>query len=164
MRIVIADTSPLRYLVEIGYIDVLPRLYNTILIPEAVYGELLHSSAPLIVRQWATARPEWLEVLQAPPTADPALLSLHIGERSALALGLSLHADLILIDERKGASIARQKGLVITGTLGVLVSAKHADLLSLAEAFSRLRETTFHCSEDLMAVLIAQHETNRDNQ
>lgn len=32
MRIVIADTSPLRYLVEIGYIDVLPRLYNTILL------------------------------------------------------------------------------------------------------------------------------------
>lgn len=68
-------------------------------------------------------------------------------------LGLSLHADLILIDERKGASIARQKGLVITGTLGVLVSAKHADLLSLAEAFSRLRQTTFHCSEHLMAFL-----------
>lgn len=59
------------------------------------------------VREWAEARPEWLKVMPPPPTADPALLSLHAGERSALALGISLHADLILIDERKGANVAR---------------------------------------------------------
>jgi predicted nucleic acid-binding protein len=162
MRVVVADTSPLRYLVEIGHISVLFRLYQTVLIPEPVYRELLHSSAPSIVREWATAPPDWLKVMAPPPTTDPALLSLHAGERSALALGLSLHADLILIDERKGASVARQKGLAITGTLGILVRAKQANLLSLAAAFARLRKTTFHCSDDLMTSLIARHDADKE--
>ena len=54
---------------------------------------------------------------------DIALLTLDEGERAALALGLQLKDDLILIDERRGAAIARQKGLEITRTLGILVRA-----------------------------------------
>jgi hypothetical protein len=42
------------------------------------------------------------------------------GEKSALTLGMTLGADLILIDDRKGAAVALQKGFQITGTLGFL--------------------------------------------
>ena len=88
--------------------------------------------------------------------ADPAFLALDDGEKAALALGLSLKADLILIDERKGAAVARQKGLQITGTLGVLVLAGRRPLIDLADAFARLRRTSFHCSESIMTGLLAR--------
>ena len=88
-------------------------------------------------------------------------MALDEGERAALTLGLEIKADLILIDERSSAAVARQKGLEITGTLGILVRAAGLNLVSLADSFARLRQTTFHCSEALMDALLADH--NRKN-
>ena len=75
-----------------------------------------------------------------------------------LILGLNLKADLILIDERKGATVARQRGFEITGTLGILVLASRRKLVDLADAFARLRRTTFHCTDELMDQLIAREK------
>ena len=89
------------------------------------------------------------------------LLTLDEGEKAALALGLQLKAELILIDERRGAAVARQKGLEITGTLRILVRGARRNSVTLADAFARLRKTTFHCSEELLEALLADH--NRRN-
>ena len=51
MLLVVADTSPIRYLVEIGHIGILPRLFERILIPSLVHDELRHPSAPKSVRE-----------------------------------------------------------------------------------------------------------------
>jgi predicted nucleic acid-binding protein len=40
MRLVVADTSPIFYLLSIGHIDLLPQLFGTVLVPDAVYKEL----------------------------------------------------------------------------------------------------------------------------
>lgn len=45
--IVIADTTPLNYLILIDEIEVLPKLYGRVVIPEAVREELLRSGAPI---------------------------------------------------------------------------------------------------------------------
>lgn len=50
MRVVVADTSPIIYLVLIESIDLLRRLYRRVVIPEEVLREL---SAP-------GRRPRWL--------------------------------------------------------------------------------------------------------
>jgi len=47
---------------------------------------------------------------------DPALSNLDPGERAAIALGITLKADLILLDERRGNAAATGKGLEVTGT------------------------------------------------
>ena len=109
------------------------------------------------MRQQIEAPPSWLKIVSLERDDDPALLALDEGERSALALGLQLKADIILIDERKGAAVARQKGLETTGTLGVLVSAAGRNMVTLTDAFTRLRQTTCRCSEDLMNALVAEH-------
>ena len=57
MRAAVADTSPLNYLVLIGAIDVLPRLFEAVIVPDAVKAELLHARAPAAVRRWAAAPP-----------------------------------------------------------------------------------------------------------
>ena len=53
MTVVVADSSPLNYLTLLGSIDVLQRLYGTVLVPQQVIAELLESAAPLDVRRWA---------------------------------------------------------------------------------------------------------------
>jgi len=63
MLLVVADTSPLRYLAEIGHIEILPRLFERIMIPGAVYEELCNASTPDATRQWALTSPAWLNVL-----------------------------------------------------------------------------------------------------
>jgi len=116
MLLVVADTSPIRYLVEIGHIGLLPQLFERIFIPSLVYDELRHPSAPAAVRAWTNSLPAWLEVSPVTMSDDPAFQALDDGEKSALTLGMTLGADLILIDERKGAAVALQKRFQITGT------------------------------------------------
>jgi hypothetical protein len=60
MKVVIADTSPLNYLILTGSVDVLPRLYKQVLIPDEVASELADSGAPPVVLSpvlWACFAP-----------------------------------------------------------------------------------------------------------
>ncbi len=157
MLLVVADTGPLRYLVLIGQIDLLPLLFQKIIIPTPVYAELCHQSAPGLVRQWATALPVWMEVLPGTPTGDPAILALDEGEKAAIALGLMLRADIILIDDRRGSKVARQKGFNTTGTLGVLTRAAQMGFVNLADAIAKLKEANFHYRQQFLDDLLKQY-------
>jgi len=86
MRLVVADTSPLRYLVQIDQIDLLPQLFEKIFIPAVVCDELRHASAPKAVRGWMRSMPGWPEVSAVGASDDPSLATLDEGEKSAIAL------------------------------------------------------------------------------
>lgn len=158
---VVADTGPLHYLVLIGEIDLLPRLFETVFIPEAVQNELLRSKAPAIVRHWAARPPTWLTVSPTPTDADPALKALDDGERSALMLSQSLRPDLMLMDDRAGVTVARAKGFVVMGTIGFLDHAAQHGLVDLAAAFAALRTTNFHVRQELLDFLLMQDRERR---
>ena len=70
---IVADTGPLQYLVLIGEIDLLPRLFRVVAIPAVVQAEMLHPEAPDSVRSWAGAPPQWLTIAPGPTKggADP---------------------------------------------------------------------------------------------
>ena len=157
MRIVVADTSPLRYLLEIGEIELLPRLFEKVTIPSVVRDELLHASAPAAVRNWIGTAPVWLDVKTAAPGEDPALRSLDAGERAAIALGLSLAADIVLIDDRKGAAVARVKGFEVIGTLGILSLAAERHMVDLSDAITRLKVTNFRMRDAVLDALMKRH-------
>ncbi|WP_287453843.1 hypothetical protein [Leptolyngbya sp. UWPOB_LEPTO1] len=59
---VISDTSPLRYLILIEQVELLPQLYDQIIIPEVVQQELQTSNSPIAVQQWINQPPPWLTV------------------------------------------------------------------------------------------------------
>jgi predicted nucleic acid-binding protein len=120
--LVVADTSPLNYLVLIECIDILPKLHDRVLIPSAVRRELLSNAAPAKVRDWAKYLPEWAEEIDPPCDFlnDPQLSGLHEGERAALAIAASRQPIFLLIDEWPARKIAMRKGFPVTGTLGVL--------------------------------------------
>jgi predicted nucleic acid-binding protein len=157
VRIVVADTSPIRYLVLIGEVEVLPSLFEKIVIPTAVRDELAHAGAPEAVRNWMQTPPAWLELQTAPVNAfDAALENLDEGERAALALAASLHADLILMDDRQGVLAARAKGFRVVGTLRVLQLAAKRGLLDWADAFERLKGTNFRYRQEIIEQLLAE--------
>ena len=60
--IVVADASPLNYLIQIGCDGLLKLLFSTVLIPDAVAKELDHPAAPRSVAAWASNLPSWVEV------------------------------------------------------------------------------------------------------
>lgn len=158
MRLVIADAGPLNYLVLIGAIDLLPKLFEKIFTPVAVRAELLDPDAPAAVRAWAAQPPSWLEI--SPVSAaidDPAWRALDAGERAALALARTLSAELVLMDDRAGVAVAQRQGFTVTGTLGVLDLAARRGLIDLADAFARLRATSFRYPPEMMDALLAQH-------
>jgi predicted nucleic acid-binding protein len=99
------------------------------------------------VRAWLDPLPTWVDVFSSAAIMDPGLSSLGRGEREAIQFAEEHHADLILIDERKGYLEARRRGLVATGTLGVLLSAGELGLVDAEACYRRLvRETTFRTS------------------
>ena len=159
IRLVVADTSPLFYLLSIGQIDLLPGLFGKIFVPDTVYRELTHSSAPAQLRNWADQRPQWLEVNTVTPQYDQAVSSLGVGERAAIALAVSLNADLILIDERKGTKAALTRGLDVTGTLGILRAAAQRNLVDLADCFERLKQTNFRYRQEMLDQLLSEQRT-----
>ncbi len=157
--LVVSDTSPLNYLVLIGHVDVLPKLFGRVLTAPAVVSELTHPGCPQIVRQWASAKPAWLEV--RPPSSLESSLKLGRGETEAISLAHEIHADVVLIDERKGTQAAEGLGLVVTGTLGVLQLADEKGVLKLAEAIGALRLTTFRCTDSVVEQLLRDADSRR---
>jgi predicted nucleic acid-binding protein len=164
MRLVVADATPLHYLLLIGAIDVLPRVFQKIHVPVEVRDELSCEATPPAVRNWMQQPPHWLEILAAPVAAsgDPSLAALDSGERAAIVLAESIRADLLLIDDRAGAIIAQRRGLAVTGTLGVLDLASHAGLLDLRDAFARLQKTNFRYPPSLMETLLEEERKRKE--
>ncbi len=152
MRVVVADATPLHYLILIEAIDVLPRLFERTLVPHEVRNELTREATPPIVRRWMLKPPTWLEVIFGQPAgqSDDALNALDSGERSAILLAESLQADLLLIDDRAGAVLAEKRGLAVTGTLGVLDLGSRKGLLSLSALFAKLQATNFRYPPSLL--------------
>jgi len=150
VRLVIADTSPINYLLLIGHIDILPSLFEKVILPAAVWDELKHPKAPPVVRDWVAAPPPWVDVRPSKPLLDASLEALDAGEGAAIALAIDLHADLLLMDDDEGVTAARRKGLEVTGTLGVLSRAAQLHLLDLADAFDRVKHTNFRFRQEIM--------------
>ena len=123
--IVVSDTSPLTALLTIGAAEILPQLFGEVVIPEAVKEELLRNHSTL---------PDWLRVaaVKNPLAAQRLARVVDLGEAEAIELAKELHADRLLIDERKGRRLATAEGVPIIGLLGVVLLAKKKQLIPTA--------------------------------
>jgi len=156
MTVVVSDTSPLNYLVMIGEIEVLRRLYDRVLIPFEVLAELEDSGTPSQVLQWVRARPGWLEVRKVDIHHDEtALNQLDDGERAAILLAQQESDVLLLIDDAAGRAEANRRNIPNTGTLGVLRAAAIRRFVDLPTALTRLATTNFRVQKSLLADLLA---------
>ena len=110
--IAVSNTTPLRYLIAIGQDDLLGRLFEKVFVPTGVHEELTDPRTPEVVRRNILSRPAWLEiraVRETHTTEFPA--TLHRGEREAILLAETLRADVLLVDEQIGRTIALSRNI-----------------------------------------------------
>jgi predicted nucleic acid-binding protein len=152
--IVVADTSPINYLILIDQIAVLAAIYDRVFIPHAVHDELLAHAAPPLVRSWAKNPPQWLE-LASPSTLSTQLQKpLDPGETEAISLAVQMHAEWLLIDEIDGREEAARIGLRTIGALGILLESHRRGLLELPSNLARLRSAGFYASDHLIRQIL----------
>jgi predicted nucleic acid-binding protein len=152
--IVVADTSPLNYLLLIDEIDLLPTIFGQVLLPHAVFQELRHPKTSTRVRQWVAHLPAWLEVHTVASAANPALMGLDVGEREAIQLALELGVSTVLIDEAEGRHWAER---LHRGTLGILERGANLGKINLRQALSKLEQTNFRVSPAVRAALLKRN-------
>ncbi|MGH7138764.1 MAG: hypothetical protein ACREHD_23705 [Pirellulales bacterium] len=157
--IVVADASPLHYLVLCGQIDVLSALFGEVVIPPAVLSELQHPHAPAAVREWSSNQPPWLRI-RSPLQVDPNM-RLGRGEAEGICLAAEMTADLLLIDDLRGRREAETRGLPIAGTLGVLAAAADRDLLDLPATIAKLRGTNFRIADRIVRKVLQDDAAQR---
>ena len=148
--IAVADTPPVCYLVLIGKVDVLPELFSGVLIPRAVVAELLNEDAPESVSAWAANLPSWASVHDNPAGLAVGMEKLQAGEQNAILLAEMVQADIVLLDEKAARRVAADRGLRVTGTLGVLGEAATRGRVDLIKAIELLRKTNFRYSPALL--------------
>lgn len=150
--IVVADTSPLLHLARIGHLDLIPAAVGAVVVPQTVWNELfLAGTRPDVVASLRAAA--WITVADDPPGED---LGLDPGETAAILLAESHHADALIIDERRGRLVAKQRGLSIIGTLGTVASARRVGaIVRVSPILEELRADGFWLSEALVSRYLA---------
>jgi predicted nucleic acid-binding protein len=159
--IVVADTGPLHYLILLDHVDLLHRFYGEVVVPDAVAIELSSASAPNAVRDWMARAPPWLSVVPVESQQVQAITDdLDLGERAAIALAGTIHADLLLIDEAAGRAEAKRRNLRVTGTLGVLRAAAELGLVDVPSLILRIKATSFHADDALLTAVFGRWITS----
>jgi predicted nucleic acid-binding protein len=142
---IVSDTSPISNLAAIQHLQLLQQLYGRIIIPSAVFRELINAGneepAAIAVRTL-----DWIEVKVV---SDQSLLltlqaNLDMGEAEAIALAVEIGAKRLIIDERRGRNEAIELGLQVTGVLGILLAAKQRKLIPFVKPLlDELRANSF---------------------
>jgi predicted nucleic acid-binding protein len=159
----VSNTTPLRYLIAIEQEHLLGQLFEKVFVPVAVHEELTDSRTPETVRDRVLSMPAWFEVRTVQETQTTTLpVTLHRGERQAILLAEALRADVLLIDEQIGRTIARSRNLPLSGTLGVLERADTIGFMSdFPQVLQRLKASGFFVAEALEQQLLERHRTRR---
>ena len=143
--LVVSDTSPITSLLQIGREALLKDLFGTVCVPPAVHDELkrFHEVLPAFL--------ERREIVDRTPIQE-LQEQLDLGEAEAIVLAVESHADLLLIDERRGRSEATHRGVRVIGLVGVLLLAKESSLIaSVKQCLKELESKAgFYLSESLV--------------
>lgn len=158
--IVISDTTPIISLLKINHLELLHHLFGEVQVPDAVCEELI-SNVKFQKEAEKILRAEYVKKVVVEDKKSVTLLrratGLDAGESEAIILSDEIKADLLLMDELKGRQVAKQMGLNIMGTVGILMTAFDEELL-LAEEIEQcidvLRSNGRHISEKLYEQLM----------
>ncbi|MDE0634358.1 MAG: DUF3368 domain-containing protein [Candidatus Poribacteria bacterium] len=152
MRIqpVISNNSPLVGLLGLNLLSLLQEFYTEVWIPRKVEQEFLKKEP--IVRREVLENAPWIKTvdLTDPQTAE-VYVGLDEGEAEALALAAEHDARLILLDEKDGRQRAKEIGLKVKGTVGVLLEAKEEGLIvAIKPLLIQLQDNGIRLSESLI--------------
>lgn len=161
-RPVVIDSSPLIGLALIDGLAWLPKLFGQVLLPESVKQEVLpgkNSPGELAIGHalaegWIAAWPH--------PIFPQLEIDLDAGETDCINIGLTDPGQILLImDERAGRTVAKEKGLRVIGTAAIIGLAKKQGLIPSARAVLEvLHNSDFRISVAVInQVLISVNES-----
>lgn len=139
---VICDTSPLILLAKIGRLELLFQLYGQVVVPVSVLDEIRGRSTEETTAIESLVENQALEIQRGSPEAlERVPADLGAGEREAIALAMETEADIVVLDDREGRRVARERDLPVTGTIGILIEARARDMIpSVRRELDRLIE------------------------
>jgi predicted nucleic acid-binding protein len=135
----VTNTTCLIALERIGQLQVLPEVFSGVLAPPLVHEEFGSS-------------PAWLQIRAATDAAVVAALKTQLdeGEAHAIALAVEIGDAVLILDDKKARRVARQMGLKIVGTIGVLLRAKkHGAIPALQPLLAALQQAGFRMTAPL---------------
>jgi uncharacterized protein len=157
---VVSNTTPIISLLKIGHLELLQKLYKTIFIPEAAYREIEVGKAKPFSAD--LSKLDWI-IIQKIKNRKPLieLDKLDDGEAEVILLARELNADLVILDELLGRQFASSKGLVVTGTLGLLIKAKESCIIQKVEPLLReLQNQGIWMSDKLVSSILKKTNEN----
>lgn len=159
MKLIVSDASPLIVIARSGLIPVLNGMAEEVIIPETVYVECtvdLALPGAQAVRLAVQAghvqvRPDVTRLDDQP---DEELSGLDAGELAAIHLALALQCP-VLMDERLGRQAARQRGLTVIGSAGLLLGAKQRGLIpAVAPILDQWRQSGYFLSAAVIKAVL----------
>jgi uncharacterized protein len=158
--IIVSDTSPITNLAAIGQLDLLRQLYSRVIIPQAVYNEMVGVDK-VVPGAVEVQQLSWIQTIAVVNSQQVTEIqenqnNIDLGEAEAIILSKELKADLLLMDERRGRTVATSYGLNVTGLLGVLLQAKKQGLIpAIKPLIDQLIATAdFRVSQKLYAIVL----------
>ena len=144
----ICDTSPLQYLHQLELLHILPVLTEGVIVPPAVVDELATGRA-LGANLPDPTELDWVSVRRPISVAAlPLVTDLGPGETEVLMLALELPETVVVLDDALARRVAHTLNLRLTGTLGLLIDAKRAGVISSVEPWlDRLHALRFHLAQ-----------------
>ncbi len=139
-NVIISDTSCLIVLSSIGELGLLQGLYGTII------------TTPKVAEEFGEPLPDWviIEPLQDVKTVRLLEMQIDSGEASAIAMAMEYEQCTLILDDNKARKVAIRLGLRVTGTVGIIVSAKSRGLISSVKPLiEQMKNAGFRISDDL---------------
>lgn len=158
MRKVVVNTTPLIALSHVGQLELLKRMYDEIIIPEAVYGELSVKTESVCKKEVDNSL-DWIRVerIKNQMAKDMYKTQLHDGEVEVMILAKEMSADVVIIDDANAKKYAKYLKLPVTGTLGVLLRAKQQGHIDRLEPILRhMIEKGIYISQNLVEMCLKQ--------
>ena len=153
MSAVVSDSSPLNYLAVLSDFDLLRRIYGALVIPPAVYHEVVERGASYAVgKAVVAALGEWISVAESPDAEQVISLRrehrLDSRESEAILVAEALGKAAVLMDEQRGVRCARSRGMTVIRTSLIYADAKLLGLIgSVREKLDELRSQGFRLSD-----------------
>ena len=128
--IIVADSAPLIFLAKINQLPLLTGLFNAeILVPVAVRNEILGPNVPPDEERLLTG---FLSGCQVVALRKPTRFAkaLSYADNCILTLAVKERANMVLSDDRLLRKTAVIEGIRVVGTIGILIRATKASLLT----------------------------------
>lgn len=158
MRKVIVNATPLIALCHVEQLSLLRKLYGEIDIPQAVYDEI-SAKEDSVCRKEIERSLEWITIRKVKEDGRKQLFKaqLHAGEVEVMMLALEQNADVAVIDDKCAKNFAKQLGIPVTGTLGVLMKAKQCGYIDkLKPILEALLEKNIYISQEVITLCLKQ--------